>query len=335
MRELRNIQIFAEVANCQSFSKAARNLMLTPSAVSMSVQKLESALGTRLLTRTTRQLSLTSDGQVFLDHAQQGLGKIYEAIDLLCDRDGPPSGPLRISTMSSFGRSYILPALPEFMARYPDITLDLSFNDQVPDLIREKVDLGLCFGEPDNDSYVGRHLCAPPMVLVASPAYLAAHGTPLRPADLGEHKIVSVRSRDGVVPSWTIRERLSLATNAPGPTVFHPKGSLKIGESQDSAIDAALAGLGLALVLRKSARLLLKTGELVSLLPAYDIAITGGNRIFLMYPSKKYLPGRVRAFIDFLVEISARDGWSGAPPIEEPTDGEQRFEEAAPLVLHG
>jgi DNA-binding transcriptional LysR family regulator len=329
MRELRNIQIFAEVANCQSFSKAAKNLMLTPSAVSMSVQKLESALGTRLLTRTTRQLSLTSDGQAFLEHAQQGLGKIYEAIDLLCDRDGPPSGPLRISSVSSFGRSYVLPALPEFMAQYPDITLDISFNDHMPDLIREKVDLGLFSGEPDNDTYVGRHLCAPPMVLVASPAYLAANEAPQRPADLSRHKIVGVRPRDGAVPSWTIRERLALATTSSEPAVFQPKSCFSISECQDSAIDAALAGLGLALVLRKSAAGHIKNGALVALLPTYDISITGGNRVFLMYPSKKYLPGRVRVFIDFLVEVSRRDGWNGGPVVEE-ADPDQEFAEAGP-----
>src|SRR5262245_49157752 len=100
MRDLRNIVIFAEVANCKSFSKAAKNLLLTPSAVSMGIQKLESALGTRLLTRTTRQLHLTADGRAFLEHAQEGLNKIYEAIDLFEDREASPSGPLRVSIVS-------------------------------------------------------------------------------------------------------------------------------------------------------------------------------------------------------------------------------------------
>jgi DNA-binding transcriptional LysR family regulator len=172
------------------------------------------------------------------------------------------------------------------------------------------------------------------MVLVASPAYLAAHEAPQRPADLAQHRIVSVRSRDGVPPSWTIRERLSLATTSTEPTVFHPKAGFSISENQDSAIDAALAGLGLALVLRKSAATQIKSGALVALLPTYDIAVTGGSRVFLMYPSKKYLPGRVRAFIDFLVEVSRREGWSGAPIIGE-AETDQDFAAIAPRAIRG
>ena len=250
MRELRNIEIFTEVANCQSFSKAAKNLLLTPSAVSMSIQKLESVLGTRLLTRTTRQLHLTADGQAFLQHAQEGLSKIYEAIDLFVSRDGPPSGPLRICAVSTIGRGFIMPVLPEFLAQYPDISLEFSLRDRLPDMIKEKIDVGLCYGESDHGSYVGRYLCSPPTVLVASPGYLAAHGTPSCPEDLRAHKTINVHIRDGVVPSWILRERLSLATAAREPIVIQPVSSLNIIENHESAIDAAAAGLGLALVLR-------------------------------------------------------------------------------------
>lgn len=319
MRELRNIEIFTEVANCQSFSKAAKNLLLTPSAVSMSVQKLESLLGTRLLTRTTRQLRLTADGLAFLQRAEQGLSKIYEAIDLFGDRDGSPGGPLRISALSGIGRHYILPALPEFVAQCPGVSFELSLNDHLPDLIAEKFDLALCRGEPDNTSYVGRYLCAPPMVLVASPAYLAMHGTPSGPGDLDGQKFVNIRLKDGTTPSWTIRERVALATASPEPRVFQPIDSLNIVEGQDGAIDAALAGLGIALVLRKSALAPIRAGALRALLPGHDVSLTSGSRIFLAYPSKKFLPARVRVFIDFLVEMSQRESWSGIASIETAT----------------
>ena len=313
MRELRNIQIFTEVANCQSFSKAAKNLLLTPSAVSMSIQKLESILGTRLLTRTTRQLHLTSDCQAFLEQTQQGLSKIYEALDLFVSRDGPPSGPLRISVVSSIGRGFIMPVLPEFMAKYPDISLDITLKDRLPDLIKDKIDLGLCYGEPDHPSYVGRYLCSPPVVLVASPKYLAAHGTPFCPDDLNAHKIINVLMRDGVVPLWTLRERLSLATHSREPVVFQPVSKLNITESHESAIDAALAGLGVAAVMRRSAASYIKSGELCQLLPAYEVSIND-SRVYLVYASRKYLPSRVRAFIDFLVNVNSRDAWSGTAP---------------------
>jgi DNA-binding transcriptional LysR family regulator len=319
MRDLRNIVIFAEVANCQSISKAAKNLSLTPSAVSMGIQKLESALGTRLLTRTTRQLHLTADGRAFFEHAREGLNKIYEAIDLFEDREAAPSGPLRVSIVSTIGRHLILPMLPEFMAQYPDITLDLRLNDQMPDLVRDKFDLGLCYGEPEQSSYVGRYLCSPSTVLVASPIYLVAQGTPTRPAELANHKTINVRLRDGLEPSWTIRERIAIAGSPNEPVTFLPKSGLTI-ENHDSALDAAIAGLGIALVLKQAAQSHLRTGALRPVLPGCDSQLTNGSKVFLLYPSKKYLPARVRVFIDFLVHISRRDGWSGAAAQEAPVE---------------
>ncbi len=316
MRELRNIEIFTEVANCQSFSKAAKNLLLTPSAVSMSIQKLESVLGTRLLTRTTRQLHLTADGQAFLQHAQDGLKKIYEAIDLFVNRDGLPSGPLRICAVSTIGRGFIMPVLSEFLSQYPGISLELSLADRLPDMIKERMDLGLCYGEPDHCSYVERYLCSPPTVLVASPGYLAAHGTPSQPEDLNSHKTINVHTRDGVVPTWTLRERLSLATAAREPIVIRPVSSLSFIENHESVIDAALAGLGIALVVRKSAAAHIKAGKLAPVLSTYEVSLSEGRRVFLVYPSKRYLPARVRVFIDFLVKVSRRDGWSGGPSLE-------------------
>jgi len=309
MRELRNIVIFAEVANCQSISKAAKNLMLTPSAVSMGIQKLESALGARLLTRTTRQLHLTADGHAFLEHAQAGLNKIYEAIDLFEDREGAPSGPLRISVVSTLGRHLILPALSQFTKQYSDITLDISLNDQMPDLVRNRFDLGLCFGEPDESSYVRRYLCTPSSVLVASPAYLAAHGRPACADDLMQHKAIKVQLRDGLESSWTISARDGRSE----PSIVSPKSSLTIIENHDSALDAAAAGLGVALILKQAAASRLRDGSLEEVLPNCDVQLTHGSKVFLLYPTKKYLPARVRAFIDFLVETSRRDNWSGAP----------------------
>jgi LysR family transcriptional regulator for bpeEF and oprC len=305
MRDLRNIVIFAEVANCKSFSKAAKNLLLTPSAVSMGIQKLESVLGTRLLTRTTRQLHLTADGRAFLEHAQEGLNKIYEAIDLFEGREASPSGPLRVSIVSTIGRHLILPVLTEFMTQCPDITLDISLNDQMPDLVRDRFDLGLCFGEPDESSYVGRYLCSPATMLVASPSYLAAHGAPADPADIANHKTINVRLRDGLEASWT------LSGQTGEPVTVTPKSVLNIIENHDSALEAAVAGLGVAMVLKQSALPRLADGSLVAVLPSYESKLTHGEKVFLLYPTKKYLPARVRVFIDFLVDVSRRDQWNG------------------------
>lgn len=311
MRELRNIEIFAEVANCQSFSKAAKNLMITPSAVSMSVQKLETSLGTRLLTRTTRQLHLTAEGRAFLQGTQEGLSRIYEAIDLFSNREGPPSGPLRVCAMSTIGRSFIMPVLPQFMSRYPDISLDLCLRDRLPHLIKDQFDIGLCCGEPDDSSYIGRRLCSPSMVLVASPSYLATNRAPSKPDDLHGHKIINVQWKEGATPLWVFRQHGDDASGeVHEPVQIQPKSNLNIIESHDSAIDAAAAGLGVALVLRKAAAPYITSGALQPLLPGYDVSTAEGSSFHLLYPSKKYLAKRVRVFIDFLVEVSERDAWS-------------------------
>jgi DNA-binding transcriptional LysR family regulator len=311
MRELRNIAIFSEVASCQSFSKAARNLQLTPSAVSMSVQKLESVLGTRLLNRTTRELHLTPDGHAFLAFAEEGLRKVNEAFDLFEDRKSAPSGHLRVSMVSGLGRSFVLPALPRFLAENPGITIDLSFSDQLPNLVRDKFDVGLCHGEPPDGSYVSRFICAPPMALVAAPAYLALAGAPVRPEDLAHHAIVDIRLRDGLDPSWTLQERIAIAGAQSEPVVFTPTGGQTTLDHHDAAIDAALAGLGVALVLRQAAAAHLKSGALAPVLPTYDVKLTHAGKVFLLFPSKRYLPARARAFIDFLVELGRRHSWSG------------------------
>ncbi len=311
MRELRNIVIFSEVANCKSFSKAAKNLHLTPSGVSMSVQKLESILGTRLLTRTTRQLHLTADGATFLQHAEQGLNKIYEAVDLFENRRSPGSGLLRVSVPSTVGKCYIMPALPEFMAQFPDIDLQISFTDQVPDLVREKLDLGLCYGDPEDSSYVGRYLCAPPMTLVASPSYLATRGSPASPEDLDAHRIINVHLGNGRPASWQIKHRLAIASQAEEPISYYPKGGLIIIDNHESALDAAATGMGIALVVRRAALPFLADGKLVQIMPDYEVQSKEASKIFLLYPSKQYLAARVRAFIDFLVEVARRDNWDG------------------------
>jgi DNA-binding transcriptional LysR family regulator len=316
MRELRNIQIFVEVANCGSFSKAAAKLALTPSAVSISIQKLESALGTRLLTRTTRQLQLTSDGQAFFERARDGLDKLAEAVESVSDHDGPPRGALRVSVLTAIGRALIMPALPEFMARYPDIALTIDFNDEMPDLVKEKIDLGLCYGEPLDCSYVGRYLCTPSMVLVASPAYLAASGTPIRPNDLAAHGIIQSSPKDGRQVPWKLRKRMMLAPSSNRPILFQPISKLNIVDCYDSVLEAALSGLGIALAVRKSASRYLQSGQLQALLPSFEVSLHGREKVFLLYPSGKHLPSRVRAFIDFLVEISHRDAWSDGPASE-------------------
>jgi DNA-binding transcriptional LysR family regulator len=202
------------------------------------------------------------------------------------------------------------------MAQHPQITIDLSFNDQVPNLVRDKFDLGLCYGEPPDGSYVTRYICSPQMIPVASPAYLAARGVPWRPADLADHQIISIRLRDDLDSTWTLEERTASPGSDGEPATFTPKSSLNILDNHDAAVEAALAGLGVALVLRQSAAPHLKKGSLAQVLPAYDVKLASGSKVFLLYPSKLYLPARARAFIDFLVELGRQHNWSNQAAAE-------------------
>lgn len=312
MRELRNIVIFAEVANCGSFSQAAKNLGLTPSAISMSIQKLESILGTRLLNRTTRQLQLTPEGAAFLEPAQQGLNKIDEAIDLFDKNRTVLGGALAVSMVTAFGRSVILPILSEFIAENPDIQLDLRFNDQMPDLIKEHLDVGMRYGEPNQISYTGRFLCSPALVLVASPDYLAKKGIPSVPRDLYDHDVINVRMSDGHQWPWKIGPRIDgdhTAVDEDEIVEFPANGKLTVSDHFGGLTDMAKAGLGITMLQATSAIPYLANGDLKIILPDYDVQSTEAGKIYILYPNRKYLPARVRSFIDFLLMVRQRDSW--------------------------
>lgn len=309
MRELRNIVIFAEVANCGSFSKAAKNLGLTPSAISMSIQKLESILGARLLNRTTRQLQLTAEGAAFLTPAQEGLNKIDEAMDLFDKSGGELGGALSISMVTAFGRSVVLPVLAEFIEQHPDIQLDLRFNDLMPDLIREHLDVGMRYGEPNEVSYTGRFLCSPALVMVASPGYLAKKGNPAVPGDLYQHDVINVRLSDGQQSPWHIGPRIDADADEHDVLEFPAKGKLTVSDHFGGLMDMARAGLGITLIQVSSAMPSLLNGDLKVVLPDYEVQSNEAGKIYILYPNRKYLPARVRAFIDFLLAVRQRDGW--------------------------
>lgn len=309
MRELRNIVIFAEVANCGSFSKAAKNLGLTPSAISMSIQKLESILGARLLNRTTRQLQLTAEGAAFLKPAQEGLNKIDEAMDLFDRSGGELGGLLSVSMVTAFGRSVVLPVLAEFIEQHPDIQLDLRFNDLMPDLIKEHLDVGMRYGEPNEVSYTGRFLCSPALVMVASPEYLKRKGNPTSLSELREHDVINIRLSDGHQSPWRIGPRIDAEPADQEVLDFPTTGKLTVSDHFGGIMDMAKAGLGITLLQASSAMPSFIRGDLKVVLPDYDVQSNEAGKIYILYPNRKYLPARVRAFIDFLLMVRQRDGW--------------------------
>ena len=178
-----------------SFSAAARSLGLTPSAVSKHVARLEERLGARLLSRSTRHLGLTEEGRAFHERCANILGEIEEAEQAVSDLHAAPRGTLRINATVAFVNHQVIPLIPEFRERYPEVRFDLVLTDHGLDLIEEGVDVAIRFGEPPEGSFIARKLADSRRVVCATPGYLARHGTPRVPGDLAEHNCLTLSTR--------------------------------------------------------------------------------------------------------------------------------------------
>src|SRR5688572_22440673 len=183
---------FVRAVERGGFSSAARDLGLTPSAVSKLVTRLEDRLGVRLLNRTTRRLALTPEGEAYFQRSQRILADIAEAEEEVARFRAQPKGVLRINVGTAFGMHQLSPALPEFLARYPEVQVDLTMTDRVVDLIEENADLGIRMGTLPDSSLVARRISEVERVVCASPEYLKRHGTPKKPLDLLKHNCLSM-----------------------------------------------------------------------------------------------------------------------------------------------
>lgn len=300
MYDPRDLFPFVEAARRGNFSAAARVLQVTPSAVSKSIARLEKALGARLFNRSTRHQQLTPEGQQFYQRMQAAMRDIDAAVESLSEARQKPSGLLRISTLLSFGQHFILPLVPEFHALYPQVELELQFDDGTPDIIQEQFDLAIRRGPIREGLSVARKLCTFPLVLVASPAYLARHGVPRSPKDLAGHECVSVRFPSGRRAKWTFTPlapdlaRVQIHTH-------HPRGRLVMSkEPVDTLVHAALMGTGVAAVAACFIMPWLHSGELKILLP--DYRLERDPEVFIQYPHREHVPLKVRVFSEFLVE---------------------------------
>ncbi|AYC33801.1 LysR family transcriptional regulator [Pseudomonas cavernae] len=293
METLNSIECFVRSAELGSFAEASRQLGLTPAAVGKNVAKLESNLGVRLFHRSTRSLSLTEAGERFRQEVSGGLQSIQSAIANLANVGGQPAGTLKVSMGSSFGRDYILPLLGDFLARYPAITPDWHFDNRQVDLIGQGFDAAIGGAIDLPPGVVARQLAPAHRILVASSAYLAAR-TPIRtPADLAEHDGIRLRSpQTGRIRSWPLRNR------------GHEQAALEmrtrmILSDPEAACQAAQMGLGVALVSLPHALIYLERGTLQRVLPDW---YADGGSLALYFAAQKLLPGKTRAFVDFIVE---------------------------------
>jgi len=294
MQDLRTLAIFVKVAERLSFVRAAADLGITQSGVSNAISRLEDQIGTPLLARTTRRVSLTEHGAAFFERCRQALAEIEEAELALKNAQLKPSGNLRIDMPVSFGRIKVVPLLGAFQARYPDIALRVTFNDRYVDLIEEGIDVSIRFGVLQDSSLIARRLGGAQLSVVGAPRYFAKYGTPKRPEDLAAHNCLAFTFRETrLAREWHFARS---GAQGGGETLLTPKGNMSLSDGA-SVCDAARAGYGLAQLQDFFIDALIARGQLVSVLDRFKPA---AQPIWLVYPQARHLSPKVRVFVDFM-----------------------------------
>ena len=291
MDRLAALEAFVKVAETQSFSEAARRLRASKSVVSRQIAALEAELGARLFQRTTRSMTLTEAGRSYFERASRILADLEDANLSVSQLQATPRGQLRVNAPMSFGLLHLAPALPDFLARYPDVDIDLTMNDRFVDLIDEGFDLAVRVGKLEDSSLVARKLVPVRRVICASPDYLKARGTPQTPDDLTQHACLCY-SNLSMAHEW----RFVTEKGAPWPVEV--KGRLNVNNG-DALKIAALRGLGFVNLPTFIVGSELQAGTLVTVL---DRFIPQDASLSAVYPHSRHLSPKVRAFVDFLTE---------------------------------
>jgi DNA-binding transcriptional LysR family regulator len=302
MMDLNELVVFAKVAETRSFTAAATELGLPKSTVSRKIAQLEERLGARLLQRTTRKLALTDAGAAYFARCAKIVADILEADREVVDQQASPRGLVRLTASTDIASVFLGDILAQFVAKYPEITVELDASDRIVDLIDEGIDVGVRVGPLAESSLVARRLTSLSGYAVASPAYLAAAGTPTTPAELATHAAVTFVPNGRRAP-WTISSPTG-ETAELGPNVRIASASLL------SAVDATLAGAGIAMVPDFFVTELIRKGRLVRVLPEFS----GERRdLYAVYPSTRNLAPRVRALVDHLIAAFDPPPWTRPP----------------------
>lgn len=299
MDKLAAMQAFVRVVEAGTFTRAADSMQLPKATVTRLVQTLEAHLQTKLLNRTTRSVTVTADGAAYFDRATRLLGELDELESGMTHAKVTPRGRLRIDVPASLGQLLLIPNLPEFHARYPEIQIDLGVSDRPVDLMSENVDCVLRGGEITDQNLVARRIGEFHLILCAAPAYLQKYGTPRTPQDLdGErHQMVNY---------------LSHRTGRPYPLVLERGGEkfeinarhlLAVNDSTAGLV-AGLAGIGITYTATFQAYPHLKSGALVPVLLDWCAETVP---LYVVYPPNRHLSNKVRVFVDWVVELFARE----------------------------
>lgn len=289
MNRLDDFEVFAKIVSLGSMSAAARGLGLSPAVVSKRMQRLEKHLGTRLLNRTTRQISLTESGEGFYERVVAILAGIEEAETFVARRSSVAKGVLKVSAPTSFGRMHIAPHLVKFMRANPELNINLELSDTFVDIISGGFDLAIRIGELPDSTLVARKLAPVQRVLCATPRYLEKMGVPATLDDLDRHFLISPHQSE----PWRME-------GDEGQVIYRPDSPLQTNSSE-VVRETVIAGLGIALRSTWDISEELKTGQLKRVLHRYSSS--KGLGIYAVYPSRSYLPAKIRLFVDYLAEL--------------------------------
>jgi DNA-binding transcriptional LysR family regulator len=297
--KLQSIEAFVAVARAGGFSAASRQLGSPVATVSRKVALLEEAVGVRLLARSTRHVALTEQGKTYFEACRRVLDDLHDADELIAGEYRQPKGELTLTAPVGFGRRHLQPVVHEFLAAYPLIDVNLKLADRVVGLVEEHVDCAVRISAMADSSLIAREVGHIRIVVCASPAYLAAHGTPSRPQELLQHQCISWTTL-GPYKAWEFR----LASDKDSPVAMMPIRVRLSSTTPDSAVDAARAGLGLVQATSYQVAEAVREGTLVPVLRGFEAPPTP---VSLVYPSKRLTPLKLRAFLDFVApRLSSR-----------------------------
>ena len=289
MSSFGDLEIFAKVVAAGSMSAAGRELGLSPAVVSKRLRRLEDRLGTRLMQRTTRQIALTESGQGFYERVIAILASVEEAETFVSGRQARAEGTLKITAPRAFGRMHVARHLGEFLERHEGLSVNVVLDDEMVDIVGEGYDLAIRIAELPDSSLVARRLADVRQVMVAAPVYLERHGRPASPDDLDQHLCVPSDTRE----PWVL-------TGPDGERVHRPGGPLQTNSSE-VVLASVEGGIGVALRSAWEVGEALRDGRLERVLPEWHGVETVG--IHAVYPSRRYLPTKVRVFVDYLTEL--------------------------------
>ncbi|CAM3098753.1 LysR family transcriptional regulator [Vibrio rarus] len=282
---IEHVKLFVRLAATHNISGAGQELGLSPAVASSYINKLEIALGVRLVHRTTRKVALTEEGLAFLPHAEVVIDAVEAAKTSVGVGNHLPSGVLRVSAPASFGRMHMIPAMQAFMEAHPGLKVDFRLSDSIIDLVEGGFDIAIRNAELKDSTLVARKLAMDTRIVLASPAYIEQHGAPIHPSQIVKHQFVNLSGFE----QWIFE-------TPNGPLTVKTQGVFK-ADNGEAVRDACAHGLGLAVSSTWCCHDYLQRGELVQVLA--DFPIVSESAIWAVYPSSRLLAPKVRAFIDF------------------------------------